>query len=100
MAVALVVLLTATIASSACISNSIGPQKMVLATTTSTENTGLLKVLLPPFEKKFNVRVDVIAVGTGKALKLGKNGDVDVDGMQVRQQAERRSGLQNLRRGV
>ena len=49
-----------------------------LATTTSTENSGLLEVLLLPFEVKFGVRVDVIVVGTGKALKLGENGDVDV----------------------
>jgi tungstate transport system substrate-binding protein len=49
-----------------------------MATTTSTENTGLLYVLLPPFEKMFDVKVDVIAVGTGKALKLGENGDVDL----------------------
>ena len=53
-------------------------ERLKLATTTSTENTGLLKILLPPFEKKYCVRVDVIAVGTGKALKLGENGDVDV----------------------
>lgn len=52
--------------------------RLKLATTTSTDNTGLLKVLLPPYEKMFNVRVDVIAVGTGKALELGKNGDVDI----------------------
>ncbi len=49
-----------------------------IATTTSTENSGLLKVLHPPFEQQYNVRLDVIAVGTGKALKLGENGDVDV----------------------
>ncbi len=49
-----------------------------LATTTSTENSGLLSVLHPVFEKKFNCRLDVLAVGTGKALKLGKNGDVDL----------------------
>ena len=49
-----------------------------LGTTTSVDNAGLLKVLLPPFEKMLNVRVDVIAVGTGKAMELGKNGDVDV----------------------
>jgi tungstate transport system substrate-binding protein len=35
-------------------------------------------VLLPPFEKKFGCKVDVVAVGTGKALKLGEAGDVDV----------------------
>ena len=49
-----------------------------LATTTSTENSGLLAELLPPFEKANNCKVDVIAVGTGKAIKLGESGDVDV----------------------
>ncbi len=49
-----------------------------LGTTTSVDNSGLLRVLLPPFEKMLNVRVDVISVGTGKAMELGKNGDVDV----------------------
>ena len=49
-----------------------------LATTTSTENSGLLAVLIPPFEKANNCQVDVIAVGTGKAIKLGQTGDVDV----------------------
>ena len=49
-----------------------------LATTTSTENTGLLDKLLPPFEKKCDIRVDVLSVGTGKALKLAERGDVDV----------------------
>jgi tungstate transport system substrate-binding protein len=49
-----------------------------LSTTTSTENSGLLKVILPVFEKKHGVKVHVISVGTGKALELGKNGDVDV----------------------
>jgi tungstate transport system substrate-binding protein len=49
-----------------------------MSTTTSTDNSGLLNVLLPPFERQCNCRVDVIAVGTGKALKLGEQGDVDV----------------------
>jgi tungstate transport system substrate-binding protein len=53
-------------------------ERIRMATTTSTENSGLLYYLLPPFEKNFNVKVDVIAAGTGKALKLGENGDVDV----------------------
>ena len=56
-----------------------------MATTTSTENAGLLYALLPPFEKMFDVKVDVIAVGTGKALKLGENGDVDVVFVHARQ---------------
>jgi tungstate transport system substrate-binding protein len=49
-----------------------------MATTTSTENSGLLKVLLPKFEAATGVHVQVIAVGTGKAVKLGEAGDVDV----------------------
>lgn len=49
-----------------------------LATTTSTENSGLLAELLPAFTKSTGITVHVIAVGTGKALKLGENGDVDV----------------------
>lgn len=52
--------------------------RLKLATTTSTENSGLLDYLLPIFEKDTGIKVDVISVGTGKALKLGENGDVDV----------------------
>ncbi len=52
--------------------------RLRLATTTSTENSGLLQVLLPPFEQKLGVKVDVISVGTGKALELGRRCDVDV----------------------
>lgn len=60
-------------------------ERLRMSTTTSTENSGLLKVLLPPFEKSCNCKVDVIAVGTGKALKLGENGDVDVVLVHVRE---------------
>jgi tungstate transport system substrate-binding protein len=49
-----------------------------LSTTTSTENSGLLAYLLPAFEAKTGIKVNVISVGTGKALELGRNGDVDV----------------------
>jgi len=49
-----------------------------MATTTSTENSGLLAVLLPAFKAATGVEVQVIAVGTGKAIKHGENGDVDV----------------------
>lgn len=52
--------------------------RLKLATTTSTENSGLLGVILPPFEKETGLKVDVISVGTGAALKLGENGDADV----------------------
>jgi tungstate transport system substrate-binding protein len=54
------------------------PERLRLATTTSTENSGLLAELLPPFEEEHNAIVDVVAVGTGAALELGRNGDVDL----------------------
>jgi tungstate transport system substrate-binding protein len=68
------IVLLALLASSA----ALGQDHLRMSTTTSTENSGLLKVLLPPFEKQCNCHVDVISVGTGKALKLGETGDVDV----------------------
>jgi tungstate transport system substrate-binding protein len=49
-----------------------------LATTTSTENSGLLGVLLPPFEEKYGIKVDVISVGTGAAIQQGKIGRAHV----------------------
>jgi tungstate transport system substrate-binding protein len=55
-----------------------GQVRLRLATTTSTENSGLLAVLHPPFEEANHCHVAVIPVGTGKALKLGENGDADV----------------------
>lgn len=48
-----------------------------LAVTTSTRDSGLLDALIPVFEDRYPVRVDVIAVGSGAALKLGERGDVD-----------------------
>ncbi|MCB9832043.1 MAG: substrate-binding domain-containing protein [Planctomycetes bacterium] len=54
------------------------PERLRLATTTSTRDSGLLDLLLPVFEHETGCAVDVIAVGTGAALQLGRNGDVDV----------------------
>jgi len=51
---------------------------VVLATTTSTENSGLLEYLLPEFQADAGLEVRVIAVGTGKALRMGEDGDVDL----------------------
>jgi len=48
-----------------------------LASTTSTENSGLLKYLIPFFEKKTGYRVNVIVAGTGQALRMGRDGNVD-----------------------
>jgi tungstate transport system substrate-binding protein len=55
-----------------------GEGRLVLATTTSTQDSGLLDVILPDFEAQAGVDVDVIAVGTGQALKLGEDGNADV----------------------
>ena len=49
-----------------------------LATTTSTDNSGLLYEILPLFEQASGYKVHVIAVGTGKALRMGRDGDVDL----------------------
>lgn len=49
-----------------------------MATTTSTANTGLLDYLAPKFQKDTGIELQFVAVGTGKALKLGQNCDVDV----------------------
>jgi len=51
---------------------------VVLATTTSTQDTGLLDYLVPIFEKQTGYKVKVVAVGTGQALEMGKRGEADV----------------------
>lgn len=52
--------------------------KLMMATTTSTDNTGLLEYLIPYFEKETGIDMEWVSTGTGKALKLGQNCDVDV----------------------
>lgn len=52
--------------------------KIILATTTSTADTGLLDHLLPTFKAKTGIEVKAIAVGTGEALAMGRRGDADV----------------------
>lgn len=54
------------------------PDRLVLATTTSTYDSGLLDEILPDFESSHAVQIDVIAVGTGQAIALGERGDADV----------------------
>ncbi len=55
-----------------------GAGPLILATTTSTDDSGLLAFILPDFEKKYGVKVDVVAVGTGQAIEIGVRGDADV----------------------
>lgn len=52
-------------------------RSFILATTTSTEDSGLLDFLLPIFKEKSGIQVDVVAKGTGAALELARNGDAD-----------------------
>lgn len=54
------------------------PPVLRLATTTSTDDSGLLDEILPAFERAFDARVEVVAVGSGQALALGESGDADV----------------------
>jgi tungstate transport system substrate-binding protein len=51
---------------------------ITVASTTSTEQSGLFKHLLPIFEKKTGIQVRVVALGTGQALDMGRRGDTDV----------------------
>ena len=60
------------------ISVQAGNRELMMATTTSTDNTGLLEYLIPHFEKETGISLKWTATGTGKALKLGQNCDVDV----------------------
>jgi len=72
---------------SAC-STASQPQVLTLATTTSTENSGLLAYILPDFEKRYNAEVHVVAVGTGQALEIASRGDTDVVLVHARSQEE------------
>lgn len=54
------------------------PKSIILATTTSTQDSGLLDVLVPLFEKDSGYQLKVISVGSGQAMKLGEKGEADV----------------------
>lgn len=54
------------------------PEKLMMATTTSTADTGLLDYLAPLFLEDTNIKLEWTSVGTGEALKMGENGDVDI----------------------
>jgi tungstate transport system substrate-binding protein len=70
-------LLVAAVASVRAPAPAAGVERLRLATTTSVENSGLCAAILPVFERQEGVKVDVIAVGTGQAIKLAEAGDVD-----------------------
>lgn len=55
-------------------------KKLVIASTTSTQNSGLFDILIPAYEKStlFGVKIEIIAVGTGKAIRIAKKGEADM----------------------
>ncbi len=53
-------------------------EKLTLASTTSTLDSGLFDVLIPPFERQYGCKVKIIAVGTGQAMRLGRDGNADL----------------------
>jgi len=83
-------------------SNGIAEEIVRLATTTSTYETGLLEYILPPFEKRYNAKIHIISVGTGRAIKLGENGDVDIILVHARDAEEKfvNDGYGVNRRGI
>jgi tungstate transport system substrate-binding protein len=62
---------------------------ITVASTTSTEQSGLFKYLLPAFEKKTGIQVRVVALGTGQALDLARRGDADVVFVHARSAEEK-----------
>ncbi|MFX1385437.1 MAG: substrate-binding domain-containing protein [Promethearchaeota archaeon] len=63
-------------------------QRIILATTTSTYDSGLLDYILPVFERRYKITVDVLSVGTGQALEIGEKGDADVLLVHAREQED------------
>jgi len=70
-------ILTSVLILAACNSTPANPA-LILATTTSTQDSGLLDVLVPLFEEQTGYTVNTVAVGTGQALKMGEEGNADV----------------------
>jgi tungstate transport system substrate-binding protein len=60
--------------------------RIKMASTTSTQNSGLFDYLLPIFEKKTGIKIDVVAVGTGASIEIGKRGDADVVFVHAKEQ--------------
>ena len=70
------------------ISAACSAEFLTLATTTSTENTGLLAYLHPDFERQTGIQVKVVAKGTGASLQLARDGNVDVVLVHAREQED------------
>lgn len=71
---------------SATVATTAADVRIRCASTTSTQNSGLFDYLLPIFEKKTGIKVNVVAVGTGAAIEIGKRGDADVVFVHAKEQ--------------
>ncbi|MBN2548565.1 MAG: substrate-binding domain-containing protein [Anaerolineales bacterium] len=73
-------ILVLVVSSSACTPTPKAPAvvELILATTTSTQDSGLLDILIPAFEQQTGYIVKVVAVGSGQAMKMGEEGNADV----------------------
>lgn len=74
----LVILTLAALVGRSAVAEAATERYITVASTTSTENSGLLRYILPVFQKKTGIAVHVVAVGTGQALDVGRRGDADV----------------------
>jgi tungstate transport system substrate-binding protein len=79
--ISILVLLLTVIATAA-----LAETRIRMASTTSTQNSGLFDYLLPIFEKKTGIKIDVVAVGTGASIEIGKRGDADVVFVHAKEQ--------------
>ena len=82
-------ILLMTLALSAASAASLAQNFITVASTTSTEQSGLFKHLLPAYEKKTGVQVRVVALGTGQALDMARRGDADVVFVHARSAEEK-----------
>tara|TARA_B100000945_G_C20391713_1_gene602613 strand:- start:420 stop:1262 length:843 start_codon:yes stop_codon:yes gene_type:complete len=73
-----IVLLMLSFNISGCLGEKEDSEGLILATTTSMRDSGLLDVLLSSFKEEYGIEIGVVAVGTGAALKLGENQDADI----------------------
>jgi tungstate transport system substrate-binding protein len=73
----------------ACAAPAWAQKYITVASTTSTEQSGLFKHMLPIFEKKSGIQVRVVALGTGQSLDMGKRGDADVVFVHAKQLEEK-----------
>lgn len=76
--IGIIILLTLILSAWVFVNMNKEPEFILLSTTTSTQDSGLLDYILPDFTAQTGIEVKVVAVGTGKALQMGRDGEADV----------------------